>query len=149
IEIERNAHLGQYFVVALEREQRGTEHDAAFDRCRSTKQSETADFDRLLKLPGGHQCLAAADEVALRHFQPIILRHPPESRRIRMSALLLDRLVGVWGSPRGGHRGVPTRVFTQAWHGVAAQPLLFNNPPGLAVALPVLDRAGLPERLLR
>jgi hypothetical protein len=27
-------------------------------------------------LSGGHQSLPAADEVALRHFQPVMLRHP-------------------------------------------------------------------------
>ena len=76
IELERDAHLGEHLVEPLEREQRLAEHDATFDRGWPPEQAQAADLDGLLELPGGHQGLAAADEVALRHFLARMLRHP-------------------------------------------------------------------------
>jgi hypothetical protein len=67
VELERDAHLGEHLVEPLEREQRLAKHDATFDRGRSPEQPQAAYLDGLLELPGGHQGLATADEVALRH----------------------------------------------------------------------------------
>ena len=76
IELERDAHLGEHFIEPLECEQRVAEHDAAFDGRRPAEQAQPADLHGLLELPRGDQGLAAADEVALRHYRFQILRHP-------------------------------------------------------------------------
>ena len=80
IELERDAHLGEHLVVALERQQRGSEHDATFDRRRPAEEPQPADLDGLVILTRGDQSLAAANEVALRHCPEGMLRHPGAHR---------------------------------------------------------------------
>jgi hypothetical protein len=63
IELEGDAHLGEHFVVALEREQCLPEDHAALDGRRSSEQTQTADLDGLLELPGVDQRLAFGREV--------------------------------------------------------------------------------------
>ena len=68
VELERNPHLGEHFIEAFQRKQCLAEHDATFHGGRPSEQPQSADLYCLLELPGGDQRLAAANEVALRHF---------------------------------------------------------------------------------
>jgi hypothetical protein len=55
IELERDAHLGEHFVEALEREQCLAEHDATLDGRRASEQTKSADLDGLLVLTSRDQ----------------------------------------------------------------------------------------------
>src|SRR5262249_54815548 len=69
VELERDSHLGEHLVEALEGEERLTEHDPSVDGGRASEQAQATDLDGLLKLAGRDQGLPAADKVALRHLR--------------------------------------------------------------------------------
>src|SRR6185295_4006963 len=125
VELERDSHLGEHLVVALEREQRLTQDNTALDSGRPTEQSQAADLDGLLVLPGADQRLASRDEVALRHRAKLTSTGLPTGDSPAVWVLILH------------HR------FRQPWHLGAAQAGFVDHQPALTVALPGLERVGL------